>query len=101
MKRTLTIGVCATAALTLSAGPALAGEWNAQGERTGAYEKPAKSECFFSGLDEDFATGTSDADPFTHTQNFGQLVRMFGPMGGVPGTACNGHLNPYEPGGEH
>ena len=95
MKRALTIAVSAAAALTLGAGAASAGEWNARGERTGAYEKGATSECFFSGLDEDFATGVSDGDPFTHTQNFGQIVRMFGPQGGVPGTACNGHLNPH------
>ena len=100
MKRALAITVLTTATLTVSTGSALAGEWNARGERTGAYEKPAASECFFSGLDEDSVTGESDGDPFTHTQSFGQLVRMFGPMGGVPGTACNGHLNPYGSGGE-
>jgi hypothetical protein len=48
----------------------------------------AASECSFSGLDE---FNPDDPDGFGRTQNFGQLVREFGPMGGVPGQACRGN----------
>ena len=70
----------ATAAF--GAGTAFAGEITGNGKPTPAPER-AKSECAFSGLDD------PDPDPFGRTQSFGQLVRMFGPMGGVPGEACN------------
>ena len=82
-KRLLAAAVCATAVVGLSAGSAFAGEITGTGASTPIRAGVAASECAFSGLDD------PDADPFTHTQSFGQLVRMFGPMGGVPGVACN------------
>ena len=75
--------VSAAAVAALSGAPALAGEVTGTGESTPIRNGVAASECAFSGLDD------PDADVFTHTQSFGQLVSMFGPMGGVPGGACN------------
>jgi hypothetical protein len=79
----LAAAVCATAVAGLNAGSAFAGEITGTGESTPIRSNVAASECAFSGLDD------PDADVFTHTQSFGQLVSMFGPMGGVPGVACN------------
>jgi hypothetical protein len=75
--------VCAAAVTALTGAPAFAGEITGTGESTPIRSGVAASECAFSGLDD------PDADVFTHTQSFGQLVSMFGPMGGVPGVACN------------
>jgi hypothetical protein len=75
--------VCAAAVAALTGAPAFAGEITGTGESTPIRSGVAASECAFSGLDD------PDADVFTHTQSFGQLVSMFGPMGGVPGVACN------------
>jgi hypothetical protein len=81
--RMLFAAACAATVAALGAGPAIAGEVTGTGEDTPIRSGVAASECAFSGLDD------PDADVFTHTQSFGQLVRMFGPMGGVPGVACN------------
>jgi hypothetical protein len=75
--------VCAAAVAALTGAPAFAGEITGTGESTPIRSGVAASECAFSGLDD------PDADVFTHTQSWGQLVSMFGPMGGVPGVACN------------
>jgi hypothetical protein len=83
MRRMLLVSVAGAAAATLSGAPAFAGEITGNGKSTPIRSGVAASECAFSGLDD------PDPDPFTHTQSFGQLVRMFGPMGGVPGEACN------------
>ena len=84
----LAVAVCAAVA-GLSAAPAFAGEITGNGKETGM-RGHANSECGFSGRDD------ADADVFSHTQSWGQLVSMFGPMAGVPGEACNGHLNPQK-----
>ena len=81
--RLLAAAVCATAVAALGAGSAFAGEITGNGKVIAAPFEHAQSECAFSGLDD------PDADVFTHTQSWGQLVAMFGPMGGVPGVACN------------
>jgi hypothetical protein len=83
MRKKLIAAVCAAAVAGLSTGSALAGEITGNGKSTPIRSGVAASECAFSGLDD------PDADVFTHTQSFGQLVSMFGPMGGVPGVACN------------
>jgi hypothetical protein len=75
--------VCAAAVAALTGAPAFAGEITGKGKSTPIRSGVAASECAFSGLDD------PDADVFTHTQSWGQLVSMFGPMGGVPGVACN------------
>jgi hypothetical protein len=82
-RKLLASAVCAAALAALSAAPAFAGEITGTGESTPIRSGVAASECAFSGLDD------PDADVFTHTQSWGQLVSMFGPMGGVPGRACN------------
>jgi hypothetical protein len=82
-KRLFAATACAVTVTALGAGPAIAGEITGTGESTPIRNGVAASECAFSGLDD------PDADVFTHTQSFGQLVSMFGPMGGVPGVACN------------
>ena len=103
MRRTLTITACVATALALAAGPATAGEWNANGQRTGAYENGKASICHFSGLDEGFVRDVEDdPDPFTHTQNYGQIVRQLGQaaakaMVGTPADSCN----PNAGGGGH
>lgn len=102
MKRMLTVATSTAALAILAAGPAVAGEWNRNGDRTGAYEKGAASACFFSGLDEDFVRGVdSDGDPFTKTQNYGQIIAMLGPELGMavapsPGLACNPNGGDFE-----
>jgi len=89
-RRLLAVAVCAAAIPGLSAGSAFAGEVTGNGKDTPIRDGVAKSECAFSGLDD------VDPDPFTHTQSWGQLVKLSGPMGGVPGVACNGHLSPQK-----
>jgi hypothetical protein len=83
MRKLFAAAACAATVAVLGAGPASAGEVTGTGEDTPIRSGVAASECAFSGLDD------PDADVFTHTQSFGQLVRMFGPMPGVPGVACN------------
>jgi hypothetical protein len=73
-----------------AAGPAFAGERGGNGEPTPINEYRANSICSFSGLDDlDFE---APVDPGV-VQSFGQVVRHAGPLGGVPGQECNGHLN--------
>ena len=50
----------------------------------GSHTLHGQSECAFSGLN----IPSEDGDP-SRTQSFGQIVRQVGPLGGVPGTACN------------
>jgi hypothetical protein len=85
MRRRVLLAVVASAVTVagVSANAALGGEITGNGKVIAAPFEHAQSECAFSGLDD------PDADVFTHTQSFGQLVAMFGPMGGVPGEACN------------
>ena len=52
-----------------------------------------KSECAWSGLNN-FNEPTEPG----RTQSFGQIVRVAGPQGGVPGTACNPTKSSGEPG---
>jgi len=50
----------------------------------GSHTLHGASECAFSGLN----IPSEDGDP-SRTQSFGQIVRFAGPLGGIPGTACN------------
>ena len=50
----------------------------------GSHTLHGKSACAFSGLN----IPEEDGDP-SRTQSFGQIVRVAGPLGGVPGSACN------------
>ena len=87
MRRLILALVTGLVAAAIATGTAFAGEITGNGNETGMRDH-ANSECGFSGRDD------PDPDVFDHTQSWGQLVSMFGPMGGVPGEACNGHLNP-------
>src|SRR3954447_26951771 len=50
----------------------------------GSHTLHGASICAFSGLN----IPSEDGDP-SRTQSFGQNVRNAGPLGGIPGTACN------------
>ena len=87
MRQLILMLVTGLIAAAIAAGSAFAGEITGNGKET-AMRDHANSECAFSGRDD------ADDDGFEHTQSWGQLVKAFGPMGGVPGEACNGHLSP-------
>jgi len=84
-KSLLAAAVCATAVAGLNAGSAFAGEITGTGEPT-AMREHAQSECAFSGLNDDPDAAFPEGG---RTQSWGQLVNQLGPMGGVPGEACN------------
>jgi hypothetical protein len=75
----------------------LAGEVNPpHGYIAGSDNAPlnGKSDCAYSGLNDNYVFGNPlpDADGFTRTQSWGQVVRQGAGdvnLGGVPGTACN------------
>lgn len=52
----------------------------------GSHTLHGASECAFSGLNA--PQDGAEAGPGM-VQSFGQIVKVAGPMGGVPGTACN------------
>jgi hypothetical protein len=85
---------CAVAVGAVGVGSAFAGEINGHGNWIAGSESAplnGKSECAYSGLNDNYVLGNPlpDADGFTRTQSWGQVVRQAGPLGGVPGTACN------------
>jgi hypothetical protein len=83
-----------------SAGAAFAGEITGNGKWiAGSPDLPlnGKSECAFSGQNDEFQLGDADAP---RVQSFGQgnsaSVRSGnGPLGGVPGFACNPSPNAH------
>ena len=89
--------VAVSAAVVLAVvgvGSAFAGEINGNGKWIAGSESAplnGKSACAFSGLNDNYVLGNPlpDEDGFTRTQSWGQVVRNAGPLGGVPGTACN------------
>jgi hypothetical protein len=82
LRKRLLAAACAVAVTGLSAGPAFAGEITGTGKPTPIRDR-AQSECAFSGLNDDEAPTPAIA------QSFGQIVKVEGPLGGVPGFACN------------
>jgi hypothetical protein len=82
LRKRLLAAACAVAVMGLSAGPALAGEITGTGKPTPIREH-AQSGCAFSGLNDD------DEPTDAIAQSFGQIVKVAGPQGGVPGFACN------------
>jgi hypothetical protein len=55
---------------------------NAQGRTE---QGNGRSICYFSGLNDDpFEEGGEG-----RVQSFGQIVKQFGPLGGIPGVECN------------
>jgi hypothetical protein len=69
---------------------AFAGEITGNGKPVAA---EGRSICKFSGQNDD---PTSPVDG-GRTQSFGQIVRQVGPLGGIPGTACNPTKSDGEP----
>jgi hypothetical protein len=89
MRKKFAAVVCAAALAGLSAGSALGGEITGNGKWiAGSEEAPlnGKSECAFSGQNDEFVLGDESAP---RAQSWGQVVKAFGPLGGVPGEACN------------
>ena len=86
--------VAVTALATVGVGSAFGGEITGNGKWIAGSESAplhGKSGCAFSGVNDNFGLGNPvpDADGFTRTQSWGQVIRNAGPLGGVPGTACN------------
>jgi hypothetical protein len=86
--------VAAAALATVAAGSAFAGEITGSGKWIAGSESAplnGKSDCAYSGLNDNYVLGNPvpDADGFTRTQSLGQVIRNAGPLGGVPGSACN------------
>jgi hypothetical protein len=92
-------GVCvavlaAVAFAVVGVGSAFAGEITGSGKWIAGSESAplnGKSDCAYSGLNDNYVLGNPlpDEDGFTRTQSWGQVVRNAGPLGGVPGRACN------------
>lgn len=80
----------AALALSVSAGAAFAGEITGTGESLEPLH--AKSICAYSGLNDDPEGLDPENGPPGRTQSFGQVVRVVGPIGGVPGFECRGNL---------
>jgi hypothetical protein len=94
MKSMFAAAAFAVAVLAAGAGSAFAGEVNGHGQYiAGSNDAPlnGKSDCAYSGLNDNYVFGNPlpDADGFTRTQSYGQVIRNTGPLGGIPGTACN------------
>jgi hypothetical protein len=86
--------VAAAALATVAAGSAFAGEITGSGKWIAGSESAplnGKSDCAYSGLNDNYVLGNPvpDVDGFTRTQSWGQVIRNAGPLGGVPGSACN------------
>jgi len=97
-KKLLASAVCAVAFAGTTSTAAVAGEITGNGKWIAGSEAAplnGRSECAFSGLNDNYVLGNPvpDADGFTRTQSWGQLdqaTREFLTSIGVsPGTACN------------
>ena len=94
LKSLVAAALCAVAVAVTGAGSAFAGEINGNGKWIAGSESAplkGKSDCAYSGLNDNYVLGNPlpDEDGFTRTQSWGQVIRNAGPLGGVPGTACN------------
>jgi len=117
MRRAAVVLVLAALMTVAGAGAAFAGEWNRGNFNAPGGDLPAKynarSECVFNGQDEPDATEGvvfPDDEQWSSTpagshnkagirvQSNGQLVAAGYIPGGIPGQACNGHLNPINTG---
>lgn len=79
--------VFAVAMVSMGAGAAQAGEIQGNGTRNvPEHMHPGESICAYSGQNDEYhEEGTS----YPRVQSWGQEVKLYGPMGGVPGFACN------------
>lgn len=77
-----------TAMLTAGGTAASAGEITGNGR---LLEVKGQSICAYSGQNDGFHDPQYQHGPDDtgRVQSFGQVVKAYGPMGGVPGTACN------------
>src|SRR5262245_40546118 len=75
--------LAAVALVGIGAGAASAGEITGNGTPK---EVHGRAECAFSGQNDEFHLEEGE---FPRVQSFGQIVRFAGPLGGVPGFACN------------
>ena len=97
MKKVVATLAASMAAVALTAGAAFAGERTGNGGDTPAGQN-ARSLCAFSGLEDNDGGAVQPGV----AQNWGQIVRVAGPLGGanstfVPGEGeigCNAHLYP-------
>ena len=82
-------GAAISAAVLLTGiGAASAGEITGNGKLTPVNGYRAKSICSFSGQND----SPDPNDPFEgRVQSFGQIVKLVGPIGGIPGTDCRGY----------
>jgi hypothetical protein len=100
-KRIVAAAISAIGVVTMTAGPALAGEITGSGKplwtNTDQWGVPhtlhGQSACAFSGQEDDlYGAGVNpdyNPDAF-HAQSWGQIARYAGgALGGVPGTECN------------
>jgi hypothetical protein len=90
-RRIARFGLAAAAtvlALSLSVSAALAGEITGTGKSLEPLH--AHSICAYSGLNDDPTGIDPENGPPGRVQSFGQVVKMLGPIGGVPGTECRG-----------
>ena len=60
----------------------------ASAAQAGGLRKADGASCAFSGLNNPL--DGAEAGPGM-VQSFGQIVKQTGPLGGIPGTECNGH----------
>jgi hypothetical protein len=101
MRRIVAVAACAAAVTGLGASSAFAGEVTGNGRYiAGSDAAPlkGKSACAYSGVNDNYALGNiktdeagnliPDADGFTRTQSWGQVVRTAGPLGGAA-FGCN------------
>jgi hypothetical protein len=100
IKRSLAaVAVCA-ALISLSAGPAVAGEVIGSGKKED--QNQGKSWCSFSGLNDDPGApldGTGPNGPGGQSQSFGQENKLgiADPHEGNPGLFCNPTKSPFGP----
>jgi len=82
------------AVVTGTSSVAFAGEITGNGKLK---DVKGRSECAFSGQNDGFhipAEADDEFDAMQRVQSFGQIVRFVGPIGGVPGAACNPNTPP-------
>jgi hypothetical protein len=100
MSKSLLVATLAAAVLAaVAAAPALAGEVTGNGKPT-AMRGHAKSECGFSGREDETEAGSPLRTQTPHqvwlSPEFSGVAGgvVVTPKPGTPGIACNGHLSP-------
>lgn len=87
LRRIAAVAVCTLAFTGLGTGAAQAGEILGNGDRVHPeHMLPGNSICAYSGQNDEYHEISTS---YPRVQSWGQDVKVEGPMGGVPGTACN------------